>query len=69
MQAKTILKHTKHRTFEVPSRSWKFYQEWNDAIFLHWKVSLKSIKPFLPKGIQLDTINGDYRFYFVCFYV
>ncbi|WP_417199854.1 YqjF family protein [Bizionia sp.] len=59
MQAKSILKHTKHRTFEVPSRSWKFYQEWNDAIFLHWKVSLKSIKPFLPKGIQLDTINGE----------
>lgn len=59
MKAKSILKQTRHRTFNVPARSWKFYQEWNDAIFLHWKVEPETIKPLLPKGIELDTINGE----------
>src|SRR5690606_22792524 len=58
MKAKSILKQTRHRTFDVPSRSWKFYQEWNDAIFLHWKVEPETIKPFLPEGIKLDIVNG-----------
>lgn len=58
MKAKSILKQTRHRTFDVPSRSWKFYQEWNDAIFLHWKVEPETINPFLPEGIKLDIVNG-----------
>ncbi|MCF7559462.1 DUF2071 domain-containing protein [Sabulilitoribacter multivorans] len=58
MKAKEILKHTKHRPFEIPERSWKFYQEWNKAIFLHWEVEPEAIKPLLPKEIELDTING-----------
>ncbi|WP_053069180.1 YqjF family protein [Bizionia psychrotolerans] len=58
MKAKSILEQTKHRPFEVPKRSWKFYQEWNDAIFLHWQVEPEAIKPLLPKGIELDTIHG-----------
>ncbi|GGG37485.1 YqjF family protein [Bizionia arctica] len=58
MKAKSILNQTRHRTFEVPSRSWKFYQEWNEAIFLHWEVEAEDIWPLLPNGIQLDTIDG-----------
>jgi hypothetical protein len=58
MKAKNILKQTRHRTFEIPSRSWKYYQEWNEAIFLHWEIEPETIKPFLPKGLELDIING-----------
>ena len=58
MKAKIILKQTRHRTFEVPSRAWRFYQEWNEAIFLHWKVESESIQPFLPKELELDSIHG-----------
>ena len=58
MKAKKILSHIRHRTFEVPSRSWKYYQEWNEAIFLHWEVEPEVIKSLLPKGIELDTIHG-----------
>ena len=58
MKAKEILKHTKHRTFNYPTRSWKFYQEWNDALFLHWEVDCDLIKPLLPKGLELDVLNG-----------
>jgi len=58
MKAKSILKQTRHRTFNVPSRSWKFYQEWNNAIFLHWKVEPETVKSLLPDGIELDIANG-----------
>ena len=57
MKAKDILNKTKHRPFDYPKRSWKFYQEWNNAIFFHWEVESELIKPLLPEGINLDTIN------------
>tara|TARA_R110002049_G_scaffold114927_1_gene266605 strand:- start:11651 stop:12373 length:723 start_codon:yes stop_codon:yes gene_type:complete len=58
MRAKNILKQTNHRPFDYPKRSWKFYQEWNKTIFLHWEVDEALIKPWLPKDFTLDTING-----------
>ena len=58
MKAKKILKEINHRPFDYPKRSWKYYQEWNKAIFLHWEVDLKWIKPLIPKGLELDIING-----------
>ncbi len=58
MKAKEILKQKAHRPFEYPSRSWKFYQEWNKAVFLHWEVTPELVKPLLPEHIELDTING-----------
>ncbi|PIA78851.1 hypothetical protein BFR04_04790 [Gaetbulibacter sp. 4G1] len=58
MKSSEILKQTSHRSFEYPKRSWKFYQEWNEAVFLHWEVNETLIKPLLPKNIELDIING-----------
>ncbi|WP_034042524.1 YqjF family protein [Wocania ichthyoenteri] len=58
MKSTEILKQTLHRPFNYPKRSWKFYQEWNEAIFLHWEVNPELIRPYLPKGIELDIING-----------
>lgn len=58
MKVKDILKNTAHRPFEVPKHSWMVYQEWNKAIFFHWEVEPDLIKPLLPKGIELDIING-----------
>lgn len=30
-----ILEQSTHRPWEIPKNRWKYYQEWNDAIFLH----------------------------------
>lgn len=59
MKTEEILKHTTHRTFKYPERPWGFYQEWNKAIFLHWKTEKKTLQELLPKGLEVDTINGD----------
>ena len=58
MKLTEILKQVSHRPFEYPKYPWKFYQEWNKAIFLHWEVDQALIKPLLPKSIELDLING-----------
>jgi len=58
MKVKDILNQTGHRPFDYPLRSWKYYQEWNNTLFFHWNVEPELIEPFLPKGMQIDLING-----------
>lgn len=58
MKTKDILKEKKHRLFEYPKCPWIYYQEWNKALFLHWEISPELIKPYLPKGIEIDLIDG-----------
>ncbi len=55
---KKILEQSAHRPWEMPKESWKFYQEWNDAIFLHWQVDLEELKKFVPKELEIDLFEG-----------
>ncbi|HNQ27833.1 MAG TPA: DUF2071 domain-containing protein [Aquaticitalea sp.] len=59
MRASEILNITHHRSFDCPKRPWKFYQEWNKAVFLHWKTDPETLHPLLPKSLSLDTIDGQ----------
>jgi uncharacterized protein YqjF (DUF2071 family) len=56
--ANTILTHTNNRVYPVPDKKWKYYQEWHDTLFFHWKVTPSLLEKYIPKGIQLDTINN-----------
>lgn len=38
---------------------WRYYQEWNNAIFLHWRVDEAELKKLLPAGIDIDTFEGS----------
>ena len=58
MKSKDILKHTRHRTYPYPSRPWSFYQEWNQAIFMHWEVPIEKLQPLIPNPFKLDSLNG-----------
>jgi uncharacterized protein YqjF (DUF2071 family) len=42
----------------MPSESWKFYQEWNNAIFLHWQVDVTELEKFVPKELEIDLFEG-----------
>ncbi|WP_378173305.1 YqjF family protein [Aquimarina sp. SS2-1] len=59
MTIRRILKNTGHRPWELPKQPWKFYQEWNKVIFLHWKVDLDELKNFVPKELEIDTFEGS----------
>lgn len=53
-----ILKDKKHRPFEYPTSRWIYYQEWNNVLFLHWKVPFDTLRVLVPKRLNLDTVDG-----------
>ena len=59
MKIRKILNTTSHRPWELPDGDWKFYQEWNQAIFLHWKVDLDKLKEFVPQKLEIDLFDGE----------
>ena len=59
MGIKQILNHKEHRPWELPNEKWKFYQEWNNAIFLHFKVNLEELKKHVPKELEIDLFQGE----------
>lgn len=58
MTIRELLKTTQHRPCQLPSESWKFYQEWNHAVFLHWQVDLDTLQNFVPKELEIDLFEG-----------
>lgn len=42
----------------MPEGPWSFYQEWNDAVFLHWKVDRERLRAMVPASLELDEIDG-----------
>lgn len=48
-----------HRPFPLPERSWKYYQEWEDTIFLHYKVPQQLLSGLVPKELSLDNFEGE----------
>ncbi len=58
MKSKEIINSTSHRPWEIPKGSWKFYQEWNRAIFLHWEVELSELEKHIPKDLEIDLFEG-----------
>ena len=59
MTVKEILNITAHRPWKFPSRPWKYYQEWNNVIFVHWQVNFEDLRKFVPKGLKIDLFNGQ----------
>ncbi len=53
-----ILNATEHRPWPVPSGQWKYYQEWNNALFLHWEVETSELQRFVPKELEIDLYEG-----------
>ena len=58
MTIQEILKSTTHRPWPIPEGSWKFYQEWNNVIFLHWQADIEILQQLVPKEIELDLFEG-----------
>ncbi len=58
MKIKDILNTTHHRPWNMPDGAWRYYQEWNNAIFLHWQVELSELDKFIPKELEIDLFEG-----------
>jgi uncharacterized protein YqjF (DUF2071 family) len=54
-----ILNSISHRPWILPKGRWRYYQEWNNALFLHWKVPTAELTKLVPKDISVDTFNEE----------
>lgn len=54
-----LLQQTNHRPFELPKGKWAYYQEWNNALFLHWKIPAEVLQELIPEKLKLDIFNGE----------
>lgn len=36
-----------------------YYQEWNDVVFLHWRVDHEELRKLVPKDLQIEKYNGE----------
>ncbi len=59
MTIQKILENKSHRPWKIPKEKWKFYQEWNNAIFLHFRVELEELKQYVPKELEIDLFQGE----------
>lgn len=56
---KELLQHTKHRPWKHPKQTYSYYQEWNKALFFHWKVDAEELQKQLPENLELDLHEGE----------
>ncbi|MCP9768542.1 DUF2071 domain-containing protein [Lacihabitans sp. LS3-19] len=59
MTINEILNSTEHRNWVKPKESWRFYQEWNEAVFFHWKVEVDILQKYIPNGLEIDLFEGQ----------
>ena len=36
-----------------------YYQEWNNALFFHYKINPAFLKPFIPANLELDILENN----------
>lgn len=55
-----ILKAIDHRPWPLPQENWRYYQEWNRLLFLHFEVPFEALRALVPPALELDTFDGKY---------
>lgn len=56
---KQILQQSSERPWQHPSKKYAYYQEWNKALFFHYKVDPSHLVELLPKDLELDLYQGQ----------
>ena len=54
-----LLSSVSHRPWKLPTGRWSYYQEWNNVLFLHWKVPTAELTKHIPSSVSVDTFNGE----------
>jgi len=53
------LEQLDHRPWPLPKRGWTMGQTWEDLLFAHWHVPLPELRAHVPKGLEVDTFDGE----------
>ena len=62
-----ILSDLLNGTSDFNLKSWNYYQEWNDAIFLHFEIPFNILNDFIPSDLKLDSYNNKFYVSLVAF--
>ena len=54
----SLKSYTTHCPWTMPKHPWSYYQEWNEVVFLHYKVNKQLLRTFVPNQLELDQFNG-----------
>ena len=58
MSIDQILATTAHRPWSLPHEPWRFYQEWDQVLFLHWQVEKELLQQYVPERTEIDLFEG-----------
>jgi uncharacterized protein YqjF (DUF2071 family) len=50
---------TDHRPWPLPTQPWLLAQTWQELLFAHWPVPAATLRERLPRGLMLDTFEGE----------
>lgn len=53
-----FLAETGHRPYALPEGRYTMQQTWCDLLFAHWACAPEALRPFVPKGLELDLFDG-----------
>jgi hypothetical protein len=59
MTADDILSASSHRPWPTPDKPWAMRQVWSDLLFAHWPTNPAGLAALLPRGLTLDTWEGE----------
>lgn len=58
MNIRDLLHTSSHRPWPMPFGAWRYYQEWNRALFLHWQVDEDKLRAMVPPTLEIDLFEG-----------
>jgi len=50
---------TDHRPWPLPKRPWVMTMDWEDLLFLHWRVAAAALQRHLPPAVEVETFDGS----------
>jgi uncharacterized protein YqjF (DUF2071 family) len=50
-------------------RPWMMAMQWHDLAFFHWPVPAETLRPYIPRGLELQTFDGTAWLGVVPFYM
>lgn len=59
MKISQIIQLSDHRPTPLPQGNWLFYQEWNQVLFVHYKVPIDELRKWVPSELEIDTFEND----------
>ena len=48
-----------HRPLPLPARPWTSSQSWRDLLFMHWRVPVEQIRPWVPSRLDVQQRDGS----------